>query len=183
MKVSIGRMSIEELDRLPEDGNRYELIDGELYVSAAPRNKHQLVSTAFLELMLPFVRKHELGRVYHAPFDVYLEPRKQTRVEPDIVFIARGRLDLIQDKGLYGAPDLVIEIISESTSHVDLFDKRDLYQRCGVTEYWIADPDERQVWLYRFQESSEPRELVMGDILTTPLLRGLEIQLSFLFAF
>lgn len=183
MKLSIGRMTIEELDRLPEDGNRYELIDGELYVSAAPRNKHQLVSSAFLELMLPFVRKDDLGRVYHAPFDVYLEPGKQTRVEPDIVFIARERLHLIEERGLYGAPDLVIEILSDSTSHVDLFDKRDLYHRSGIQEYWAADPDERHILVHRFQESSDPRKLVMGDILTTPLLRGLEIPLSFVFAF
>lgn len=181
MKVRIPRMTIEEVDRLPEDGNRYELIDGELYVSAAPRNKHQLVSAAFLELMLPFVRKHQLGRVYPAPFDAYLEPGKQTRVEPDIVFVASERLGLIEETGLYGAPDLVIEIVSESSARADLFDKRDLYRRGGVPEYWIVDPDERNVLVYRFRESAEGRKLALGDTLTTPMLPGLEMPLNFIF--
>ncbi len=174
-------MTIEEVDRLPEDGNRYELIDGELYVSAAPLNKHQMVSMRFILSMGPFIEKHKLGRLYHAPFDVYLEPGKQTRVEPDILFISRDRLSLIKDKGLYGAPNLVIEIVSESSFRADRYDKRDLYQRAGVSEYWIADPDESNVLVYRFDESAEGRKLAIGDALTTPLLPGLEIPLSFIF--
>ncbi len=134
-----------------------------------------------LDFLSPFARKNGLGRIYPAPFDVFPEPGRQTCVEPDILVVARDRLHIIEDKGVYGAPDLVIEILSESTWRVDLFDKRDLYQRCGVKEYWAADTDENCVFVYRFAESPEPRRLGAGDTLTTALLPGLEIPLDAIF--
>lgn len=182
MKVSIPRMTLEELDRLPEDGNRYELVDGELYVTPAPRNKHQRVSSKLHGRMQPFAEKHGLGLVYHAPFDVRLEPLVQTRVQPDLLFVASHRLHIIEERGVCGPPDLVVEITSESSYRADLFEKRDLYRRSGVTEYWIVDPDERYVLVYRFRESGDARKLGLGDTLTTPLLPGLEIPLDSLFA-
>lgn len=181
MKVSIPRMTIEEVDRLPDDGNRYELIDGELYVSAAPRTKHQRVLSDLHDFVSPFAKKHKLGLVFPGPTDVYLDPASQTRVEPDLLFVARHRLQIVEEKGVYGPPDLVVEILSESTYRADLFDKRDLYRRSGVPEYWIVDPDEGYILLYGFAESSEPRKLVRSDTLATPLLPGLEIPLSSLF--
>lgn len=181
MKVSIPRITIEELDRLPEDGNRYELIDGELYVSPSPNTRHQKASIRLLQFLLPFVDKHGLGRVFHAPMDVTLEPRTQTRVQPDLLFVAQSREHIIQEKGIYGAPDLVVEIVSQSSHWADLYDKRDLYRRCGVAEYWIVDPDERYVLVYRFAESTEARKLVASDTLNTPLLPGLEIPVASVF--
>ena len=182
MKVSIARMAIEELHRLPDDGNRYELIDGELYVSAAPRNKHQRTSMDLLDWLSPFAKKHKLGLVYHAPFDVYLDPPTETCVQPDILFVAGDRRQIIQDDGVHGPPDLVVEIVSESTHKTDLGDKLELYRRCGVCEYWIVDPEQRYVLVYRLAEPAEPRKLMVGETLTTPLLPGLEIPLSSLFA-
>lgn len=178
MKVSVARMTVEELLRLPDDGNRYELIDGVLYVSAAPRRKHQRVSSDLHDWLSPFVKKNSLGEVYHAALDVFLDPPTQTCVEPDLLFVSRDRLHIIQEDGVHGPPDLVIEIVSESTYRVDATDKRDLYRRGGVPEYWIVNPDERYVLVYRFAESTEPRKLVPGDTLTTPLLAGLEIPVS-----
>ena len=179
MKVSVPKMTIEELDRLPDDGNRYELIEGELLVSPAPRSKHQMVSTNLTSLLHHFAKSRSLGRVIHAAFDVTLGSR--TRVQPDIVFIARDRLHLIRETGLFGAPDLAVEILSESTWRVDEGDKLELYQRAGVQEYWIADPDQRSVTVYRFAESGEPHTLHVKDALTSPLFPGLEIPLSSVF--
>ncbi len=182
MKVSFARMTIEELHRLPEDGNRYELIDGEVYVSAAPRRKHQKISAKLFGMLHAFIEQRRLGEVYHAAFDVFPEPGKQTCVEPDILFVARERLEIVQEEGVYGAPDLAIEITSESTHKTDLTTKCDLYRRSGVKEDWIVDPDARHVLVYRFTESARPSKLTAGDILTTPLLAGLEIQVAALFA-
>jgi len=181
MKVSIPRMTLEELDRLPEDGNRYELIDGELYVAPAPTTKHQRVSAALFEFVGPFARKQGLGSVFYAPMDVTLDPPRPTRVQPDLLFVAQARESIIQEKGIYGAPDLVVEIVSQTSHWADLYDKRDLYRRCGVSEYWIVDPDERYVLVYRFAESAEARKLAASDTLNTPLLPGLEIPVASIF--
>lgn len=181
MKVSIPRMTLEELDRLPEDGNRYELIDGELYVSAAPNTKHQRALVRLSGRLEFFTDKHELGPVFVAPTDVSLDPSSPTRVQPDILFVSRSRQHIIQEKGVFGAPDLVVEIVSESSYRTDLYDKRDLYRRCGVSEYWIVDADERYVLVYRFAESAEARKLAASDTLNTPLLPGLEIPVASIF--
>jgi Uma2 family endonuclease len=181
MKVAVPPMTLAGLDRLPRDGNRYELIDGELYVSASPSNRHQMLSVNLLEVLLPFVKQCKLGRVYHAPFDVYIEHGKPTCVQPDIVFITRERIDMVREKGAHGAPDLIIEILSESTYRVDMFDKRDLYRRAGVREYWIPDPNDNQAVVYRFAESEEPRKLGPSDVLSSELLPGLDIPLASIF--
>ncbi len=181
MKVAVPRMTIEELDRLPNDGNRYELIDGELFVTAAPRIKHQRISIRLTDWLSPFARAHRLGEVFAAPTDVTPEAPRQTKVQPDILFVARDRAHIINQLGIYGPPDLVIEISSESSYRADVQEKFDLYRRCGVKEYWIVYPDDRRVLVYRFAESAEPRKLVPGDVLTTPLLPGLEIEIRALF--
>src|SRR5258706_1512503 len=153
MKVGIPKMTIEEWSRLPDDGNRYELMDGELLVSPAPRTNHQRVSLNLIILLGSVVKRQQLGEVFHAPFDVYLEHGSPTCVEPDIVFVANKRRHLITDEGLRGSPDLVVEILSESTRRVDLSDKLELYRRRGIVEYWVADPDRRSFAAYRFAES------------------------------
>ena len=174
-------MNLTEWERLPNDGNRYELIDGVLYVSAAPRDLHQLVLQALSDVVSPYARRLRLGRVYVAPFDVFMDPASQTCVEPDMLFVAASRLPIIRDRGVYGAPDLVIEILSESTWRVDLGDKRELYQRCAVQEYWAVDTDAKEVLVYRFAESAEPARLGAAGTLSTPLLPGLDIPLRDIF--
>jgi Uma2 family endonuclease len=130
-------------------------------------------------LLANFVEDRRLGQVYHAPFDVTLAP--QTRVQPDIVFIARERLHLVKETGLFGAPDLVVEILSESTWRVDKGEKLELYRRSGVQEYWIADSDQRTITAHRFAEPGEPRTLALDDNLASPLFPGLEIPLRAVF--
>ncbi len=146
MKVSVPLMTLEDLQRLPDDGNRYELIEGELYVSAAPRDKHQRLSMDFCDWLSPFAKKHKLGRVYHAAFDVFPDPGAQTCVEPDLIFISQERLHIVRDEGVFGPPDLVIEILSESTYKTDMTTKRDLYRRTGVKEYRVAHPGNARFW-------------------------------------
>jgi len=156
MKVGVPKMTIAEWSRLSDDGNRYELIDGELLASPTPRPKHQRVSANLVKFLLPFVERNKLGKVYYAPFDVYLESGSPTCFEPDILFI-------------------------ESTWRVDMREKKELYRRTGVQEYWMADPDDRSIAVYRFAESDQPRTLGVADTLTSPLFPGIEIPLRSVF--
>lgn len=184
MKVSLpAKMTIEELDRLPEDGNRYELIDGELFVTPSPFEPHQRARMRLSGRLYSFVEEHDSGRVYTAPFDVHLElPRAtgQTRVQPDILFISKVRLPIIND-WVYGAPDLVVEILSESTAHVDRYEKLDAYRAAGVAEYWIVDPFKRALIVHRFGTSEAPLLLSEAETLSTPLLPGFKLPVAYIF--
>lgn len=176
MKLGIiPRMTLDELDRLPDDFNRYELIAGELFVTCTLRTRHQVIVIRLADAMSPYVRRKRLGLVLIAPVDVTLEP--ESRVQPDVLFISRERLDLVTEEGVLGPPDLVIEILSESSSSTDRKEKRDLYKRSGVKEYWIVDPEQDQVLVYRWAEGSDPAKLGLADVLTTPLIPGLRIRL------
>lgn len=177
------KMTIADLDRLPDDGNRYELIDGELFVTASPFEPHQRVQLRFSRKLDEFAEEHDLGRVYTAPFDVYLTlpgATGQTRVQPDILFVSKERLHIIPD-WVRGAPDLVVEILSESTARADVFEKRDVYRAAGVTEYWIVNTNDQTVMVYRFRTAQEPLVLSKEDTLTTPLLPGFELPVAYIF--
>lgn len=181
MKLGIiPRMSLEELDRLPDDFNRYELIAGELFVTCTPRIRHQVILTRLETAISLYVRQKKLGLVLTAPVDVTLEP--ESRVQPDVLFIARERLDIVTDEGVLGPPDLLIEILSESSSSTDRKEKRDLYKRSGVKEYWIVDPEQDHVLAYRWAEGSDPAKLGPADVLTSPLIPGLRIRLRVIFS-
>jgi Uma2 family endonuclease len=181
MKLGIiPRMTLEELDRLPDDFNRYELLAGELFVTPAPRTRHQIIVTRLTDAMSPYVRRKKLGLVLAAPVDVTLE--QEGRVQPDVLFITRERLDIVTKEGVLGPPDLVVEILSESSSSADRKDKRDLYKRSGVKEYWIVDPEQDSMLLYRWSEGADPARLGPAATLTTPPIPGLRIRLKAVFS-
>jgi Uma2 family endonuclease len=180
MKVGIPKMTLAQLDALPDDGNRYELIEGDLFVTPAPRAKHQRVVMELGSILHMYAKAHKLGIVFPAPTDVRLRLR-ETRVQPDILFVSAERAGTIGVQEVSGAPNLVVEVLSESTKRADLEEKRQAYERAGIEEYWIVEPDQCYVLVYRFAESPEPRELSGSDKLTTPLLPGLEITVSEIF--
>lgn len=184
MKVTtLAKMTIAELDRLPTDGNRYELIDGELFVSPSPFEPHQRAQMRLSRKLDQFAEDHDLGRVYTAPFDVYLSlpgATGDTRVEPDVLFVSKARLHIIQD-WVRGAPDLVAEILSESTARADHYEKRDAYRAAGVREYWVVDPPHQTVTVHRFDAGEAPQVLSREQTLTTPLLPGFELPVAYLF--
>jgi len=123
---------------LPNDGKKYEIIEGELTMSPSPTTDHQEISIRLTNAIFSYVDKHKLGKVYPAPIDVVLSITDI--VQPDIVFISSERTDIITKKNIIAAPDLVIEILSESTETLDRVTKKNLYERYGVREYWIVDP-------------------------------------------
>jgi Uma2 family endonuclease len=167
----------------PEDGMRHELIDGEHYVTPAPFLRHQeIVGRLHLAIGM-YLMTHPTGRVFVAPLDVILS--KFDVVEPDLLYVSNERApDLLKD-WVRGAPDLVIEVGSESTRKRDETIKRALYERAGVIGYWIVDPEIDVVRIYRRADDrfGRPAELsrTAGDVLTTELLPGLEIALEAIF--
>jgi Uma2 family endonuclease len=176
------KLTYEDYVLMPDDGRRHEIIDGEHYVSPSPSSWHQELSVRLTLYLGIFLREHPLGKLFHAPMDVLLSP--QDVVQPDLLFVSAERLGIVRGH-VRGTPDLVIEILSESTRRVDLGAKLDLYDRSGVKEYWAVDRLPRAILVYRrhrnaFALAADLRAEA-GGILTTPLLPGLEVPLAELF--
>jgi Uma2 family endonuclease len=181
------RLTYEDLLLLyADDGRRHEIIDGEHYVTPSPTTRHQvLVGRLHFEVEL-FLREHPgMGRVFLAPLDVLFS--KWDVVEPDLLFVAQDQDDIVTTKNVQGPPALVVEVLSPGTRRTDEQVKRRLFARGGVREYWLVDPKLDLVKVFRRQDDGGfPRiaELTREshDVLTTPLLPGLTIQLDALFS-
>jgi len=140
-----GRWTYADYAALPDDGNRYEIIAGVLYMTPAPGIGHQSVSARMVTFLVTHVEFAGLGRVFAAPVDVELTP--DTVVQPDIVVVLSASLHRITPSRIIGAPDLVVEILSPGTAGYDRREKQDAYARAGVGEYWIVDPGAQTVEL------------------------------------
>ncbi|RMH05494.1 MAG: Uma2 family endonuclease [Aquificota bacterium] len=136
------KLTYQDYLKLPEE-ERYELIEGELLPMPSPTSKHQRVVLKLSVALHLFVEKHGLGLVYPAPFDVVLD--EENVLQPDILFLSKENLSKLQERGIFGAPDLVVEVISPSTAKRDLEVKRSLYERYGVKELWFVFPEEQAV--------------------------------------
>src|SRR5262249_2384459 len=134
----------------PDDGLRHELIDGEHYVTPTPVTRHQRIAGNLFFALRTHLEKHPVGEVVGFPLDVILS--KHDVVEPDLLYVSRHRRAAILKDWACGAPDLVVEIGSPSTRRRDATAKRDLYERFGVQEYWIVDPDAEVVRVYRLSD-------------------------------
>jgi Uma2 family endonuclease len=167
----VRRWTYDEFARLPDDGNRYEVIAGELYVSPAPRPLHQEIVGRLGELLRPFVRAHRLGRALPGPIDVLFG--EGDYLEPDFVFVRSERTHLVSDRGVEGAPDLVVEIVSPGTTRRDRGVKRKRYAQFGVAEYWILDPKAKRVEIHRSTEDpARQTEIATGTLVWQPVVGG-----------
>jgi Uma2 family endonuclease len=177
------KFTYEDYLLFPEDGKRHELIDGEHFMTPAPNTKHQEISRNLLLVIGIFLENHPIGKIFDAPYDVLLSDLDV--VQPDLLFISSGRSSIITEKNVQGPPDLVIEILSDSTRKTDEVIKRKLYERNGIPEYWIVDPELETVKIYRMSDQGYARTAEYskenGDTLTTPLLPDLQIHLSKIF--
>ena len=153
-RIPPGRIRLTYVDYvgLPNDGKRYEILDGELFVTPAPRPRHQQVSINLEFVLLQHIRGHRLGQILHAPIDLVLDPT--TVAQPDILFIRAGREAIISERGIEAAPDLIVEILSPASMRQDRTTKATLYSRFGVAHYWIVDPDARTIELYELDDGS-----------------------------
>ena len=177
------KLTYEDYLRFPEDGDRHEILDGEHYVTAAPYPRHQSVLVELTSWIAPFVRQHRLGRLYVAPVDVLLG--RHDVVQPDLLFISNASMKILTEKNVQGAPDLVIEILSDSTRKRDEGIKLERYEVLGVQEYWVVDPKHNEARIYRrsterLQQVAELKAAAR-DLLTSPFLPGLEIPLFEIF--
>lgn len=140
-----------------DDENRYEIIGGELIMSPSPSSVHQRVSRDLEMIIWQFVKNKALGEVYHAPIDVVFNegtPEEET-VQPDILFIANANTQIIKPRGIFGTPDLVVEIISPSTEYRDTVVKKAIYQKNNVAEYWMVNPYMRSITVLALNDKGE----------------------------
>ena len=179
----VTRLSYEEFRRLPDDGQRYELIRGEVHVSPSPSTRHQFVVLNLASSLDPFVRKSRLGIVLVAPLDVLLRP--DTAVQPDVIFVSNVRAGIILDNYIAGAPDLVVEILSPSTAAHDRATKLALYAEAGVDWVWFLDHQVKTVEVLKLQGSKYVVDSILAgaSVLTSSLFPGWELPLEELFDF
>ena len=174
------QFSYQDSQRLPED-KRYEILDGNLYIVSSPNTKHQRISKKLLVALTRQVEGRNLGEIFVAPYDVILSD--DNIVQPDIFFIAGGRVGLVGKLNLQGAPDLVIEILSAGSRKRDLETKKKIYARFGIGEYWIVDPDAEAVEVKIWSEIGFLRHAVYARsrCLSSPLLPAVKIRLQDIF--
>jgi Uma2 family endonuclease len=180
------RLTYDDFLLFPDDGKRHEIIDGVHYVTPSPRLGHQvLVGRLYFEIE-SWIRQHPgAGTVFLSPLDVIFT--KWDIVEPDLLFVAADQQDILTDKNVQGPPALVIEIASPGTRKRDEGIKHRLFDRGGVREYWLVDPDRRRVRVWRRQPDGSFARVAdlsreQNDIITTPLLPQLTISLVQLFS-
>jgi Uma2 family endonuclease len=174
-------LTYRDLLRMPEDGPRYELIDGEAYIIPGPDADHQ---RAILKLAILVGQAiQDRSEVFIAPLDVVLSD--DTVLQPDVLLIRpEGRARI--KRSVEGPPDLVVEVLSPTSRWRDRGIKRATYARFGVSEYWLVDPTRRSIEVYRLVAGDPPafrleRRHLEGDILTTPLLPALALDPAQLF--
>ena len=175
-------LTYEDYCHLPNDRNRYEILDGELSVTPAPRTKHQRISGTLFFTLRNHIVTHRLGDIYAAPIDVILAPA--TVVQPDLIFISNDRLYIVTERAVEGTPTLVVEILSPTTQQTDRVTKAQLYAKYGVPHYWLIDPEQQVLEAYEL--SGEQYNLATkaqdADLLTTSVFPGLSFQISDLWA-
>lgn len=170
----------EDYARLSE-GATYQLIGGELVMTPAPGKRHQIVLKNLLKVLDDYTEGKDLGEVLFAPMDVYLAPHET--YQPDLLFIAKERLEISAEDKVNGAPDLIVEILSPSTAYYDLKKKYKIYEKYGVKEYWIVDPEDKSIEIFvltdgKFHLAVQSEET--GEV-TSLLLQGLSVKLEDVF--
>ncbi len=176
-----GHFTYQDLLHTPDDGKRYEVLEGDLVVSPAPRTKHQRIVMRLIRLLIA-AEDAEHGLALGAPCDVVFS--EHDVVEPDLLFIAKARKDIIAVENVQGAPDLAVEVISEGSRKRDVITKRGIYERYGVRFYWLVDPEEETVRVFELKDGAygEPVTLKAGQLLGCSLFPGITQDVGQLFA-
>lgn len=171
-------LTYDDYCELPNDRNRYEVLEGDLNVTPAPNVKHQRVSSRLHLSLGHHVLANQLGEIYAAPIDVILSPT--TVVQPDLVYIGNDHRSIITERAIEGPPTLVIEILSPSTSRTDRITKAQLYAKHGVPHYWLLDPDQKKIEAYELAggEYKLVLEAQNAELFNPTLFSGLTIPLA-----
>src|SRR5262249_48589088 len=176
-------MTVADLDAMPEDGNRYEIIEGELFLSKAPGVPHQRVFGELFDALRSFLRLHRIGEVIATPGLILSDT---DAVMPDLVFILNERVsEVVTGDRLSAAPDLVVEILSPGPDNLkrDRVAKRQMHGRFGVKEYWILDPGSRIIEVYVPKGRNLNLVSTLGEMddLTSSMLPGFSCRVDSLF--
>ncbi len=163
MNIPIRRYDWDYSDyaRLPDDGNHYEVLDGELLVTPSPSPDHQYVMGRLHLLLAPYLERHRLGVVI---LDVDLLFQTGQFLRPDLLVVPESSRGGITRRGIETAPSLVIEILSPTSSGIDLVKKPVRYGDFGIPEYWVLDPEDKSAWVWRFAEGTRTAEQVRGRL-------------------
>jgi Uma2 family endonuclease len=174
-------LTIADLEAMPEDGNRYELIEGELFVSRAPSLIHQEAVTNLLFAFTGYLREKPIGSVWPGPGVIFSD---FTGVIPDIVYVSsERRLEIVRSDRISGAPDLIVEVLSPGPENErrDRQAKRQPYRKYGVKEYWVIDPSKLAIQVYRTSKLRLVATLGVRDEITTPLMSGFRCSVGEIF--
>ena len=173
--------TVEEYELLPDDGIRYEILEGELAMTPAPTTEHQRISRRLQFILYGALEQTGRAEVFNAPFDVQLDDA--SLVQPDLVVILEEHRDLLTERRLVGPPDVVVEILSISTARHDKTTKMRLYARFGVPSYWLVDPEQKRLLEYVLDEGSYRLSAVVEqeDSFCPRSFPGLEIPLTEVF--
>lgn len=163
---------LEVWESLPE-GTLCQLINNKLIISPAPKDVHQVILNKINIAFSKYLEKSNVGELRVAPYDVHFS--KQNILQPDILFIKNENLDKIQDKGVFGAPDLIIEILSPSTSQIDWEEKKLIYERYGVQEYFQVEPNSKSVTSFflkngEYEEQEGTKAKIQSVLLNTEIV-------------
>ena len=169
------RFTYEDLEQFPDGNKRRELIDGEVYTTSTFSVQHQRVIGQCLLFVGTFLQKNPLGEIIVGPLNVIFSEENDDVAVPDSLYISNEKRSIISERGIEGAPDWLIEVTSPSTYRRDFGVKLKLYQKYGVSLYWIVDLDAEMIHVW---DEGEHKVYKADDVLKVPLLPGLEHTVS-----
>ncbi len=175
------KVTYQDILALGETNSRIELFDGECIMPAMPTSQHQYIATRLAVYIFNYVEGRGLGKTFGSPVDVYVS--ETTVLQPDLSYLSNERLFIDDGNKLNGAPDLVIEILSQATEQRDRTFKFREYTRSGAKEYWLVSPDKKEIEVYQNSEKGfEPAALYRrSDTLNTPLFGDIQLKVGLIF--
>jgi len=182
LKTFSDPLTYEDYLTFPDnDGIRKEIIEGELFMSPAPSIIHQRILRKLSFIINEYVNKNDLGEIFFAPCDIIFS--NINIVQPDLIFISKENYQILTDLNIQGAPDLLVEILSPSTKENDRIFKKHIYEKFGVKEYWIVDPESEtvEIWEMKNTKFQLAVKASKNQLIKSQLLEGLQINLSEIF--
>ena len=184
MTATATKLTYDDYVKLPDDGKRYEIIDGELFVNPAPVPRHQLIVGNVYFALRGYLEARGGGTVMLSPTDVLFADDRI--VQPDVFVIMADRASIVGEKNVHGTPHLVVEVLSDGTRRYDEIQKRRLYESAGVEEYWVVDPEIELVKIYRLSGGKYVLAVEIdtdhGGTITSPLLPDFALPIGDVFA-
>jgi Uma2 family endonuclease len=168
------RISTDEYERLEDDGHRYEVIDGVVVMAPSPTGDHQDIAGEIEKQLRVFLDKHPVGRVFH---DMDVRFTKKTLYQPDLTFVSKARLPK-RTQRVHVVPEMVLEVLSPGTRRRDLSTKKDDYERFGITEYWLVDPQEQAFTCLRLKVARLMPVTITGRWFASEAIPGFKLDLT-----